>query len=231
MFEYHGAIASPTSCRCVFAQIQSHRRFKCCLIVSALSRKVRWLRGSGELVARMLSSCPLPSRPSFGWWRDFDSRCNVIQACFHSEVCQALVTCFFMRQQLTSAQLLAYCWVHSLAFLMASSSFCFQWSAMASSRGSSQLGADRSAWMESRTYCKMIIRKPKANKNGTLVIALVSRKLNDLQPWSAGQGTTWSSGCPSKYGLTRIMCVNIEFNIDISLFEERAEARGPMTSD
>ena len=48
-------------------------------------------------------------------------------------------------------QLLAYCMVHSLAFWMAPFSSFFQWSATASSRGSSQLGADIKAWIDKRT--------------------------------------------------------------------------------
>ena len=151
-FEYLGALASLHCVDAFFAQIQSHRRFKCCLFVSALSRTDRWLRGSGELVAHMLSSFPLP------WWPHNVKREFSFDAIWSEQASTRklvlsvhLVTCFKMRQRLTSTQLLAYCTVHSLAFLMASSSFDFQCSAIASSRGSSQFGAERSAWIESRT--------------------------------------------------------------------------------
>ena len=53
-----------------------------------------------------------------------------------------------------AAHWLAYVWVHSRAFAMAPFSSFFQCSATASSRGSSQLGADMRAWIERSTYAR-----------------------------------------------------------------------------
>ena len=137
-------------------------------LFSALSRKDRWLKGSNELVAWMLSSClewkwPWPARSTSACVKsvchlyEFESSSSVSRFKRASARIAMLrvqhVTWFSnLRQQLTSAQLLAYCWVHCLAFSMASDSLFLQWSAIASSRGSSQLGADMRAWMERRTY-------------------------------------------------------------------------------
>lgn len=54
------------------------------------------------------------------------------------------------------AQLLAYCKVHSLAFLMAPAWSAFQASAISWSNGSSKFGKDIKAWIERRTdlICK-----------------------------------------------------------------------------
>ena len=189
-------------------------------LFSALSRKDRWMKGSIELVARMLSSflksAPSP-RSQYRISRNFllSARSMFFNVCpviynlstyLPGVHCWApiLVTRVQMRQHLTSAQLLAYCWVHSLACLIASASLFFQWSAIPSSRGSSQLGADMRAWMERRTYerkIEIVNKKAWQNKIWKLFEFVVCSKNYDLQLWFARLGTTCSSGYRGRYDL------------------------------